>query len=96
MSTIPSHIAITYQPKPTYRSMAKSTARDQVAASVAPVARPIDEWHEDMGAVLWWRFPVEEPPYCGAPLDTEWVPGYYTHFTPIVVPQPPRCGEVLG
>jgi hypothetical protein len=33
------------------------------------VARPLSEWHEDMGAVLWWRFPIVEPPYCGTPND---------------------------
>ena len=48
----------------------------------APLARPEDEYHEDMGAVLWWRFPIDEPPYCGSPLDSEW-PGYHTHFTPL-------------
>jgi hypothetical protein len=32
-------------------------------------ARPLSEWHEDMGPKLWWRFPIEEPPYCGSPLD---------------------------
>lgn len=32
-------------------------------------ARPLDEWHEDMGPVLWWSFPVDEPPYCGTPND---------------------------
>ncbi len=32
-------------------------------------ARPLAEWHEDMGPVLWWRFPVDEPPYVGTPLD---------------------------
>jgi hypothetical protein len=47
-----------------------------------PTARPEDEYHEDMGAVLWWRFPIDEPPYCGSPLDSEW-PGYHTHFTPL-------------
>jgi hypothetical protein len=49
-------------------------------------ARPIDEWHEDYGAALWWTFPIEEPPYCGSPLDSEW-PGYHTHWTPIVEPE---------
>lgn len=29
--------------------------------------RPIAEYHEDMGPVLWWKFPIEEPPYVGAP-----------------------------
>jgi hypothetical protein len=32
-------------------------------------ARPISEYHEDMGAVLWWKFPIEEPPYVGTPGD---------------------------
>lgn len=31
--------------------------------------RPIDEYHEDMGAVLWWKFPIEEAPYVGGPND---------------------------
>lgn len=31
--------------------------------------RPLAEWHEDIGPVLWWRFPLEEPPYVGSPLD---------------------------
>lgn len=49
---------------------------------------PIDEWHEDNGAVLWWAFPIEEPPYCGTPLDSDW-PNYHTHWTPIIVPEQP-------
>jgi hypothetical protein len=35
----------------------------------ATKARPISEYHEDMGPVLWWKFPVDEPPYVGGPLD---------------------------
>ena len=31
--------------------------------------RPLEEWHEGIGDVLWWRFPVSEPPYVGSPLD---------------------------
>lgn len=49
-------------------------------------ARTIDEWHEDFGDVLWWTFPIEEPPYCGSPLDMDW-PDYLTHWTPIVIPE---------
>lgn len=30
--------------------------------------RPLDEWHEDIGDVLWWKFPITEPPYVGSPL----------------------------
>lgn len=26
-----------------------------------------DDWHEDLGDVLWWRLPVQEPPYVGGP-----------------------------
>lgn len=31
--------------------------------------RPLDEWHEDHGPVMWWFFPITEPPYVGSPLD---------------------------
>lgn len=33
------------------------------------IARPLAEWHEDMGDVLWWKFPIAEAPYVGSPLD---------------------------
>jgi hypothetical protein len=46
------------------------------------VAIPGEKWHEDDGPVLWWRFPVVEPPYSGTPNDSDW-PGYHTHFTPL-------------
>ncbi|WP_052087965.1 hypothetical protein [Paenibacillus wynnii] len=55
-------------------------------------ARPIDEWHEDFGDVLWWTFPIEEPPYCGTPLDEDW-PEYHKHWTPIVIPVAPAPKE---
>jgi hypothetical protein len=48
-------------------------------------ARPLEEWGEDYGDVLWWKFPIEEPPYVGSPLDANW-PAYHTHWTPIVCP----------
>jgi hypothetical protein len=32
-------------------------------------AQPISEYHEDMGDVLWWKFPIQEPPYVGTPND---------------------------
>lgn len=31
--------------------------------------RLLSEWHEDIGPVLWWIFPLSEPPYVGSPLD---------------------------
>jgi hypothetical protein len=52
-------------------------------------ARPISEWHEDMGDVLWWIFPLCEAPYVGSPLDTDW-PNYHTHFTKIEAPEEPQ------
>ncbi len=57
--------------------------------TVAAEARPIEEWHEDFGDVLWWTFPIEEPPYVGSPLCDDWT-GWYTHWTPIVCPVPPK------
>lgn len=36
---------------------------------LAMKSRPISEYHEDMGDVLWWKFPIVEPPYVGSPLD---------------------------
>lgn len=54
--------------------------------------RPLSEWHEDEGPVLWWSFPIEEAPYAGSPLDTDW-PGYHTHWTPIPIPVPPLTAD---
>jgi len=51
-------------------------------------ARPLEEWHEDFGPVLWWFFPVCEPPSVGSPLDDDW-PGYHTHWTRFEVPEEP-------
>lgn len=51
--------------------------------------RPLEEWHEEIGDVLWWRLPVEEPPWCGTPLDSDWTDGYYTHWTPYILPKEP-------
>ena len=53
-----------------------------------PVATPGEQYHEDMGPVLWWRFPIEEPPYVGTPNDSDW-PGYHTHYTPVATPTEP-------
>lgn len=34
-----------------------------------PSARPLEEWTEEDGDVLWWKFPIEEAPYSGSPND---------------------------
>jgi hypothetical protein len=71
----------------------------QQLSSPAPVARevaiPGEQWHDDDGACLWWRFPIEEPPWSGDPRGEDW-PGYHTHFTRIVCPVLPQAGEVEG
>lgn len=28
-----------------------------------------EDWHEDIGDVLWWLLPVSEAPYVGSPRD---------------------------
>ena len=62
------------------------------APVVVPVAIPGEQWHEDDGACLWWRFPIVEPPWAGDPRGDDW-PGCHTHFTRIVCPLP-QAGEV--
>lgn len=44
--------------------------------------RPRDEWKESDGTVLWWRLPVEEPPYVGDLREDDF-PDDVTHWTPI-------------
>ena len=68
---------------------------DARAGLEAKNPRPLEEWHEDMGSALWWRFPIKEPPYVGCPLCSDWS-GYHTHWTAIIVPDEPlpSGGEV--
>jgi hypothetical protein len=63
---------------------------EDAAASIPLPAKHLHKWHDDFGPVLWWKFPVKEPPYAGTPLDHDW-PGYHTHWTPMpAIPiQPP-------
>ena len=49
------------------------------------IAHLAEKWHEDIGPVLWRDFPVEEPPYCGTPLDDDF-PKYKRHFTELHIP----------
>jgi hypothetical protein len=58
------------------------------------VTRRRGEWHEDDGPVLWWRFPIVEPPYAGTPLDSDW-PFPMNElsalgWTPLLVPAEPQ------
>lgn len=36
---------------------------------MSEIARPLEEWTEEDGDVLWWRFPVNEAPWVGSPLN---------------------------
>ena len=56
-------------------------------------ARHIDEYHEDMGPVLWWRDPIEEPPYVGTPHD-DCFDETYEWWTPIDIPDMPEKNEL--
>ena len=65
-------------------------------AAITP--RPLAEWHEDIGPVLWWRFPIEEPPYVGTPLDDDFPAigtatggweHHATHWTKLLIPEAP-------
>lgn len=47
---------------------------------------PIENWHEDDGNVIWWKLPINEPPYVGTPLDSDFIRNYYTHFTRLIEP----------
>lgn len=57
---------------------------DAKPASV-PDARPLDDWHEDLGDCVWWAWHKGEwrgePAHIGSPLDSDW-PGYHTHWIP--------------
>ena len=75
-------------------------ARDPYEAEekVGIFARPAEEYHEDYGPVLWWHFPIEEPPEVGwqdsydqygNPIVTE----YHTHWTPLPIPSEPKREE---
>jgi len=83
---------------------AKAKANRKRVVAGDEVVRPFHEWHEDYGDVLWWKFPVEEPPYVGTPNDLGYQighnhsrdpifvggwPGYHTHWTTLKVPKDP-------
>ena len=39
------------------------------AEAEAGKPRPLSDWTEEVGDVLWWRFPIEEAPWIGSPLS---------------------------
>lgn len=60
-----------------------------VLIAVPKYARHIDDYHEDMGSVLWWRDPIVEPPYVGTPLDSDF-DDTYKWWSPIDIPEIPE------
>ncbi len=62
----------------------------------ATTPRPEEEYHEDMGDVIWWKFPICEPPYVGSSLDCDWIDDYYTHWTPLAIPDDPEEARTNG
>lgn len=50
-----------------------SAERILTQATASNALRPLDEWHEDDGPVLWWHWPIQEPPWVGTPLDSDWL-----------------------
>ncbi|MDU2057687.1 MAG: hypothetical protein E6719_00025 [Dermabacter sp.] len=60
-----------------------------VLIAVPKYARHIDEWHEVDGPVLWWRDPIEEPPYVGTPDDADF-DETYKWWSPIDTPEIPE------
>ena len=68
--------------KDSYKEQAMEIIGNRLPAKL----HTVDEWDESCHSVLWWRLPVTEPPWVGTPLDSDWEPGYYTHWTPIILP----------
>lgn len=66
-------------------SFVKEAHADMGTLAYLRQVRGLEQWDESEGNVLWWRFPSDEPPYVGTPLDSNW-PGYHTHWTPIPRP----------
>src|SRR4051812_14017297 len=74
------------------KSSSAARSPDREAGS-GTAARPESEWHEDEGSsLLWWRFPVTEPPYIGSPLDEDF-PDDVTHWTRYAVPDAPASSH---
>jgi len=79
-----------------WRERARTALGIPVSAMAMPpaqeIAQPANTYHEDLGDVLWWRFPVTETPYVGSPLCDDWIEDHYTHWTPLLIPMEPGVG----
>ena len=61
----------------------EKTENELAASQAALIPRPESEWHEDMGDVMWFHFPIQESPWVGTPLTSSWIEDWYTHFVPL-------------
>lgn len=43
------------------------------SGQAARALRPLEEWREEDGPVLWFHLPLCEPPWVGTPLDSDWL-----------------------
>lgn len=46
---------------------------------------PASEYQDDYGDVLWWNFPVCEPPHFSSPAASDWPGDRWTHFSRLPV-----------
>lgn len=67
-----------------------------LAPPIPATARPQSEWHEDMGDVLWWEFPVTESPYVGTPLDLGYTVELELHTQAGCNPRISATGQIGG
>lgn len=78
----PDHMLVTGEE---LRGMIERTLENEgLMVTTCATAKPLAEWHEDDGPVIWWRFCRDERPdeasWIGTPLDDDW-PGYHAHWT---------------
>ena len=82
--------AANFEMPTTYRSVPTVTTGGTMPPTPAAMPadlRPLSDWHEDMGDVLWWR--AEEAPWVGRPDDAVGWPGddYFAGWT-LLPPHP--------
>lgn len=51
------------------RSLARQLQAAEAKLAELYVVRSLEEWTEEDGPVLWWKFPVTEAPWVGTPHD---------------------------
>lgn len=66
------------------KALARGKANEDLRAKLAEAEaatkfQPLNDWHEDDGTALFSAMPINEPPYCGTPLDDDWPFGPLAH-----------------